>query len=523
MAEGLETRKLLTSTARGGGRSITGVDADGDRWVLRLEGPGAIRVTKQPDANGNAQALDSRSYIQSITVAGAEPGTTRLVGQVRKVQGGDGKVFFASLNQFGGRASDGTGTLGIYAIDTPDFWLGQTSTAVSPPEPLINIPDGVVTLRFGGADTTFTPTGGTPLNQNNKNDAFKVDLGVPKTQGTTVIINQSITSGQAATTSTGNPTQDSVTFMVSGRLNEFQADQIVGDTRFPSSGFQGGGGTVVSSQTEASTGLTGQIGFFRVGGNATNLGVQVGGATALISNFYIGGETNNVTLLAPSGSRSLGFGKGMDTVTIYTHFIDSLQANRGALNSSINVDRNVGRVTIGGDVVNTQFISGIEQNLTTVFQSQTPPSAPPVQNGGAIRNVLIAGNITDSVFAASVEPLDGVYGSNQDLNLPHGNITAKVGGVINNATTTPDAPKQAFFANYVSLTKGPVIPPYVPELPFKNQGAAPTGSRIAPNLQTTTGRNSKLLGQAVAAQNKAAKVALRVATVPKGPHAKSVS
>ena len=488
MTEGLETRKLLSTT-------LSGNDAEGNSWVLKLEGPGDLRVTKQPDASGNAQTLASASDIASITIAGANPLTTRLIGQVKAGPGGTGKVFFQNMNELGGRSEGPAATNGLLAVDMPNFWLGKTSTAAASTsnEPLITIPDGVITFRFGGADTTFTPPGGTPLNTNGQADTFNVELGIPRTQGTSIILNQVITSGQAGTaTSTGaagTPTQDSVVFTVNGRINQFQANSIVGDTAFPTTGFRGGGGTIVVSQSDPATAITGQIGFVRVGGNATNFSVQTNDK---VSNYYIGGEANNVQLLAPNGSRAIEFGKGMDTATILTHYIDSLQANRGALNSDVTVDRNVGRLTFGGDVVNTNFLSGVQQGLASVFQNQAlPTTAPSAQDGGALTNVLIAGNVTNSVFSASVEPLDGVYGPG-DLNFPHGHITAKVGGTIDNSTATPDSPDTAFFAKYVKLDRGPVIPPVVPELPFGNQGAPPSGPRIVKHLQPTEGQPTNL-------------------------------
>ena len=65
----------------------------------------------------------------------------------------------------------------------------------------------------------------------------------------------------------------------------------------------------------------------RVGGAATNFTTFVtedpldvaaseGQLDAKIANFYIGGQTDNVLLLAPSGSRNVSFGLGMDNVTI---------------------------------------------------------------------------------------------------------------------------------------------------------------------------------------------------------------
>ncbi len=319
-----------------------------------------------------------------------------------------------------------------------------------------------------------------------------MNLGLPKTMGTSIVINQSITSGQAAQSSASSttPTQDSVVFNVAGRLNTFQANAIQGDTDFPSSGFQNGGGTLVVSQTDTATAITGQIGFVRIGGNATNFATQTNDK---ISNFYIGGETNNVALLAPNGSRAIEFGKGMDTVTILTHYIDSLQANRGALNSNVTVDRNVGRVTIGGDVQNTQFLAGYQQGLASIFQTQTAPTtAPNAQDGGAIDNVLIAGSVTNSVFAASVDPDQGTFGTANDLVLPHGHIEAKVEGTIDNSAATNTATNDAFFGKLVKINKGAVLPPNVPELPFKGAGGPPTGPRIVPGLMPTYGNGANL-------------------------------
>src|SRR5262249_22210920 len=140
----------------------------------------------------------------------------------------------------------------------------------------INIPDGIVTLRFGGVDTDFTIPGGTPLNQNGQSDAFNINLGVPRTQGTSIIVDTIRTDAQAATSTGGTPTQDSVTINVVGRINQFQANNIFGNTTvtplpngFQSSSFSsGGGGTVLVSSPDTVDAINGQIGFIRVGGNA---------------------------------------------------------------------------------------------------------------------------------------------------------------------------------------------------------------------------------------------------------------
>src|SRR4051812_27496908 len=84
-AEALESRQLLS-------RLFTGLDSDGDRWSLRLIGPGQLRVTKQ----GGAE-LSSASQIDTIRIAGTDLERTRLVGRVTRAAGGDGRVFFQNL------------------------------------------------------------------------------------------------------------------------------------------------------------------------------------------------------------------------------------------------------------------------------------------------------------------------------------------------------------------------------------------------------------------------------------------
>src|SRR5262249_46525384 len=108
--------------------------------------------------------------------------------------------------------------------------------------------------------------------------------------------------------------------------------------------------------------------------------------------------------------------------------------------------------------------SGYTLHLNTEFQNQTAPTTTPAQDGGGM-TVLVAGNIKDSIFAASVQPQQGTFGIN-DLKLPLGHITAKFEGNINNAAVTPNMPFTAFYAQPVNLKNGNIIPPVVPEAPF---------------------------------------------------------
>ena len=92
------------------------------------------------------------------------------------------------------------------------------------------IPQGVITLRFGGVDVDYTPPGGIPLNTTAQSNEFQITLGLPVVQGTSVIVNTVNSDGEANSTARSPAFQDFATFLVTGRLNLFQANEIDGNT-----------------------------------------------------------------------------------------------------------------------------------------------------------------------------------------------------------------------------------------------------------------------------------------------------
>ncbi len=610
LAESLETRQLLSSLSTVATATVSGTDTKGDRWTLTLYGPGTLNVV---DKNGNA-FTPANQYtpddISTITVSGTITAESRLVGKVTYVPANsDGRVFFqqltiddtgayGELNPALVRPRASSPQNGIAAVDMPDFWLGNTSgTAPTQPSSFhgqpsgtgsnitgitpfmiaggIDAPEGINTLRFGGVDTTYTPNGGTPLNTTSQNNEFVIYLGPPIVGGTSIIVNKVITDAGSVTSSSGTTEvfQDSVTFLVAGRINLFQANEIDGDTasgqvptQFVTPAVEPAnrlpGGTYLVSDVLADSGLiTGQIGDIRIGGNATNFTAFALDTDTFtpavpasdsafdpvtgpqVSNFFIGGQTDNVILVAPSGSRNVFFGQGMDNVFINSEFIQNLQANRGAVGSAVTVERNIGNMVMGGDVINTVIQSGYDQFLADVanipeesvqgatvaaagvFNGQAPPTiinrisnaennlpsdqtfSPLAHGGGAIHG-RIAGNVTNSIISVSVDPnpflpnpsetnnpgqIQSVtsktfpFGAPNNIVLPRGVLTVKVEGAVNNSaiqqgsTATPNplgltapavdpniAPTSAFFAKKVSVEHLPVIPPNVPEEPYKS-------------------------------------------------------
>ncbi len=479
-SETLESRQLLTTVVRG-------LDIDGDAYVLALIGPGDLTVENQPGPDGLPVPLGEPALIDSILVGGANPGTTRLVGRVTPGPNGDGRVFFQNLAELPSLPLPDAVGNGLLAVDIPDFWLGDTSPGVAPgpgePVGSIEIPDGVITLRFGGVDTSafFGTDESQRLDRNNRNDRFSIDLGLPKFAGTSIIVDRVVTSNQPAADPTGAPTTNSVNFNVSGRLNTFQANQILGDPTLdlgPTGRFGGNnvGGTIVASVADQQSGTTGSIGRVRILGDATNFVARVSGqpGNSRLTDFHVGGETNKVSIIAPTSLRTTQFGKGMDTVFIQTGEMESLSANRGALASSILTNGPAGRLTFGGDVLNTRVLSGY------VTGQDGEPIA--VETGNI--TALVAGDVFDSIFAASVQPTGGAFGLPENLLLPQGAINGKVEGIIDNTfnpEVAPESAEEAFFARLVRMESGPVVPPGVPEPPIPagpEPGRTPTVTGI---------------------------------------------
>ncbi|APW63194.1 hypothetical protein [Paludisphaera borealis] len=568
-AEGLETRQLLSAYSTIPTASVSGTDADGDKWTLTLYGPGTLNVVDKTGAAFTKATANTPDLINTITVAGTVTSRSRLVGSVTPAAGSDGRVYFQNLNvQANGTYGeidpshvDRLGKIsqnGIGLVDMPGFWLGNTSgvkptvsSQVHPGSFLaggITAPEGINVLRFGGVNVDYTPAGGTPLTSTAQKNEFVVFLGLPITTGTSITVD-SVTTDASSDVTSGSTTptinQQSVTFLVTGRINLFQANAIYGNTtsglapsQFNSSSTATSpGGTYVVSQGGA---VTGQIGYVRVGGDATNftvLALPVDVFTASgdsldpkITNFMIGGETNNVMMVAPGGSRDVSFGQGMDNVVINTQFISHLHANRGAVNSSVTASRTIDSVVLGGDLVNSLIQSGYTQTLVSdanspgstfsagggAFNGVAPPnirdrvqntfaggSLPTAHGGGGI-NARIAGSVVNSVVSVSVDPdpsginepgqFQGIsnkrfpFGAPENIVLPRGYINAKVEGEIDNSgiqsgsnqLVSADVPSNsAFFAKSVSVVKGAVFPPAVnqppynptPQTPPKWQGA----------------------------------------------------
>ena len=267
------------------------------------------------------------------------------------------------------------------------------------------------TLKFGGVDTTHNQVNPPAIHRHERHGERRCSA-CRTYGGTRIIIDKSISSTQSiASTTGGAPTiiQHGVDFAVSGRLNLFQANEIDGDALNPPGQFSdqvstatGTGGTNVVSGTANVSALprtssrssparspapsapSGSAGTPPTSRRSSSTPPAPQGAR--INNYSVGGETNNVLVVAPNGMQNAAFGKGMDTTDILTNVINTLQANRGAINSNVFVDRTISQVRFGGDVVDSNFLTGVAQNFSTIYNAvtglttnghQRPAHAPP--------------------------------------------------------------------------------------------------------------------------------------------------
>ena len=328
--------------------------------------------------------------------------------------------------------------------------------------------------------------------------------------GTSVIVNTVNSDAQRPIPPRATaPFQDYATFLVTGRLNLFQANSITGNTTDgpgpvavpqPDHAHDVGPGRHVrhfarrpsdrADRQRAGGRQRDQLHDLRHRRSRSTSAASEGQLDAKISNFYIGGQTDNVLLVAPSGSRNISFGLGMDNVTINSLAISSLTANRDATqfaghrqpvdrqpvdrrrrqsDTNVNVGADSESVHVRQYAADVAFGEPVTASSMAICRRRWPIRKPirsasiqePIAQNGGTMNVRIAGNVTNSVFSASVDgnpsqstslaPLIGPQSGN--LMLPRGVINAKVEGKIDNsANSLVTDPNQAFYAKVVHLS-----------------------------------------------------------------------
>lgn len=148
------------------GKVVSGQDRQGNKWIIKVQGPGAVIVT---DATPNDGALDDD--IQTIQLIGTDANKTKVFGQAvasdRVLT--DGTVKFQKLISLNG----------VHTIQLNGFSLTQVvqptaADAQQYSDTYINLPGGVRSLSFHDINGDFdVSAGATPV--------IKVTIGNPTT------------------------------------------------------------------------------------------------------------------------------------------------------------------------------------------------------------------------------------------------------------------------------------------------------------------------------------------------------
>ena len=263
-------------------------------------------------------------------------------------------------------------------------------------------------------------------------------------------------------------------FEVAGRIDLFEANEIDGNTTYAPASQSFTGGTILGSFADPLSGITGEIGFVRIGGNATNFSVTTNNTDLERLTCTSAARPTTSTISPPAARVTSTSARVRRTSTILTHSIENLYANRDAnLNSTIVTTseppdrRQHGlrrRCVQHDDPLRLQ-----SRNLATAASTEVadaipgrpagPPTSPrrhhasdgPCRRATAQANgmitAFIAGNVTNSVFAASdstdlADPrrLDQPESSASPAtrSCPLGGSSRRVEGAIDNSTATPN-------------------------------------------------------------------------------------
>ncbi len=231
---------------------VRGMDPDGAQWTMRLYGPGALNVVGVDGdvftrADWHLAGIDRHDHRRGGDHDLDPPGRPRFIPTRRQECQGLLPELDRHADWRAGQDRRGAGR----AISGPSRTASSPSTCpisiwhiprranrasrrkstrprCRPAKSII--PQGVLTLRFGGVDVDYTPAGGTPLNQTGQSNEFQISLGLPVVQGTSIIVNTVNSDGEANSPRAQPAFQDYATFLVTGRLNLFQANKIDGNT-----------------------------------------------------------------------------------------------------------------------------------------------------------------------------------------------------------------------------------------------------------------------------------------------------
>jgi RHS repeat-associated protein len=361
----------------------TGTDTDGDKYTIKLTGPGALQVDP---ANGVGP-------IVSITVVGGNATSALSVVVVKGTTGTtDGKVSIGQIT-----ATGGTGSIGSIAAAKSDLvGTGISLTGGVRTITLGNLPAGAhIALGADPLVKALTVTAGDvgAINLTSPAPTFnftalKVTGGAQFHVGAIGMLKTTAGALAADITSSGNIAAVSVT---GGDFTGSVATPGTLATFTVAKDKAGLGGAVVSSVISAKT-----IGSIKTAGGFTGDISAAGKIMALLVN---GGDfTGHVA--AGDSIASIGVTKSKTGV------------GGSIVNSFIAAKNLITSVILGGNLSNSYLLAGAQ--LGADFEPGGTGLNADAYGIGSLKTVRIAGNVSNSIIGAGLTPVDGTFNDGND-------------------------------------------------------------------------------------------------------------
>jgi hypothetical protein len=452
----------LVATYSNEGKEITGEDRQGNRYDLRLTGPGEIIVT---DTSPNDGALDDN--INTITLVGTSLTKSVLTGTVQQSYNSPsspealqnlGTVYFNALV-----ADSGVKTIVLNGFVLTDTITPPGSATLSPLESAmnqttgINLLGGVGTLDFEGIDGRFpTPNTAnsinTTLNPSMTSDPIEINIGntttpltvepniridhIDNTVYDSNVYSTDPTTGEINSTTipTGALTTPTIDLIVNGAIKNFDVVSV-GETGDLMSLTPDANQAVLDVPTKyIPTANAALEYYYPTVGSTGRTAVQ----TTAIKNvtatgsLTIGGQTDAVAIDSNGSIKLLEFEKGLGNPTgdssnpIYYGTPTSADgyAALGQEGAQIVTEGTIGQLIVGPNGQFTQtsqnpalITSGLAETTVTVNQPGSAVTESLVAAGGSIGKIHIIGDLTNSEikagynYYAAIGGADGVSGS----------------------------------------------------------------------------------------------------------------
>lgn len=494
----------LLNSLQNEGKYLTGQDRQGNRWQLKLTGPGEIIVT---DTTPNDGVLDDD--LNTIRLIGTDPNLSSLHGEVE--QSARTPTDFSQLPTLGTlRFNRLVADQGVKAIVLNGFILTDTitppgSASLSPAEIALNQTTGIVlhggvgTLEFEGIDARF-PAAFNPLpitiQIGNPTTPLKVAPFIRIDHIYNTSFNDTIFAPDAGTGLTPTPTiptgpltTPSVTLFVNGNIQSLDVVSISRQpdlsTLFPpiNSGFLTVPTQIIPTNSAALeyqfpiVGTTGRtavqakgIGSIKVNGGATNVTFSKSAQpfqnslTGLdhLGSAQFGGPVDGLAIDSRGDIgglrfvRGIGSSIGVSPNPIYfgTPASQFGYAATGNIASQIITEGNIGHIIVapnGQFLQITQDPAGIQSGLNgyTVYAYRpgTAIQTSLVAAAGSIGGVHIVGNLVNSEVKAGYNYYTALSGAEPVSGRSHIGPAKVRGDLVDSVVSSSYRPNDGIFGN----------------------------------------------------------------------------